>query len=364
MLLPVYARPPIVIDRGEGCYVWDTRGRRYLDFITGIGVNALGHAHPRITRCINEQAARCLHTSNLYHHAYQEPLARRLAEWSGLPQVFLSNSGSEAMEAALKIARAYSPKRKLIALERGFHGRTLGALSLTASVKYRQPFAPLPGDVTFVPANDVPALRTAFDDATLAVVLEPVQGEGGIHVLEESYLREVQQLCRYHNALWIADETQCGLGRTGTRFAFQRFANLQPDIVTTAKPLAAGLPLGATMAAERVNVLTAGQHGSTFGGGPLACRVALQVLELIDERLPEIRRVGEYFHGRVPGSRGAGLMLGVDADPEITEAALHRGLLINTAHETVLRMLPPYIVETGHVDEAMEILRECGGPVN
>ena len=363
MLLPVYSRPSLVIDRGEGCYLWDTAGRSYLDFITGIGVNALGHAHPRITRIIAEQASRCIHTSNLYHHAYQEPLARRLAEWSGLEYAFLGNSGTEAMETALKAAKARG-KLKLVALEDGFHGRTMGALSITGQPKYRAPFEPMLPGVTFVPANDIARLREAVSDETAAIAVETIQGEGGIYPMDEAFLREVRRLADYHDALWIADETQCGLGRTGLRFAYQRFAGLMPDIVVTAKPLAAGIPLSGTLFNERAAAaLGPGQQGSTFGGGPLACRVALEVLNIIDELLPQIREVGAYLHERLKcvfgEVRGVGLMAGVQlrhpADGYV-ERAMARGLLINCTHHTVLRLLPPFIATLAHVDEAMETL--------
>jgi acetylornithine/N-succinyldiaminopimelate aminotransferase len=375
MLLPVYSRPDIIIDRGEGCYLWDTAGRRYLDFITGVGVNALGHAHPRITQAIARQAARCIHTSNYYHHAYQAPLVERLVEWSGLSRVFLSNSGTEAVEAALKAARAYGTrmnpgKYKLVALENSFHGRTLGSLSVTGQPHYRRPFGPLLPGVTFVDANSIDQLRAAVDDETAAIVLETVLGEGGIHVLNEEYLHEVRRLADCHDALWIADETQCGLGRTGTRFAFQHFPGLQPDIVATAKPLAAGIPLGATLfSAKAAAQLELGHHGTTFGGGPLACCVALQVLDLIDELLPNIRETGAYLQAQlcrlretypiITEVRGLGLMAGLqlaESGDAHVHRAMKRGLLINCTHKTVLRLLPPFIAARAEVDEALAVL--------
>lgn len=377
MLLPVYSRPPIVMHRGEGCYLWDTTGRRYLDFITGIGVNALGHSHPRIVRAITNQSARCLHTSNLYHHEYQAPLARRLSEWSGLSHAFFSNSGTEAVEVALKAARAWGLRRntrkiRLVALEKGYHGRSFGALSVTGREAYRKPFGPMLPGVTFVPGNDVDALAAAVTEETAAIILEPIQGEGGIHVLEEEYLRAVRRLATEVNALWIADETQCGLGRTGTYFAFQRFTRLQPDIVVTAKPLAAGLPLGATLFSDAAaGVLEKGMHGSTFGGGPLACRVALEVLDMVEELLPHIRETGAYLQEglRMFGEvRGEGLMAGLQLGKAGTLAAdaMERGLLINCTHGDVMRMLPPYIATKAHVEEAIAILGRiwAGGDEN
>jgi len=368
MLLPVYSRPSIVMHRGEGCYLYDTGGRRYLDFITGIGVNALGHSHPRIVRTITNQAARCLHTSNLYHHEYQAPLARRLAEWSGLSHAFFSNSGTEAVEVALKAARAHgvrqNPRKvQFVALHNGYHGRSFGALSVTGRPAYREPFGPMLPGVTFVPANDLAALEASVTEETAGIILEPIQGEGGIHILNEAFLRSAARLAKQAGALWIADETQCGLGRTGTYFAFQRFPNLLPDIVVTAKPLAAGLPLGATLFSDAAaSVLHKGLHGSTFGGGPLACRVALEVLDMIEELLPHIRETGAYLHQQLSAFgevRGAGLMAGLQlarAAATLATGAMERGLLINCTHGDVLRMLPPYIASRGHVEEAMEVV--------
>ena len=377
MLLPVYSRPALTIHRGEGCYLFDTSGRRYLDFISGVGVNALGHAHPRIVRTITNQAARVIHISNLYHHDYQAPLARRLAAWSGLSHAFFSNSGAEAVEAALKAARAHGLRRhprklQLVALENSFHGRTCGALSVTGRPEYRRAFGPLLPEVQFIPANDLDALHAAVTEHTAAIILEPIQGEGGVHVLTEPFLRQVRRLANEVGALWIADETQCGLGRTGHYFAYQRFPGLLPDIVVTAKPLAAGLPLGATLFNETAAAaLPKGQHGSTFGGGPLVCRVALEVLDVIEELLPHIRQTGAYLHQRLAAlgaARGAGMIAGLalhqPGEPLVAQA-MDKGLLINCTNHTVLRLLPPYITTRAQVDEAMEVLHaltEWSGP--
>lgn len=370
-LLPVYERHPLVLDYGEGCHVYDTDGHRYLDFITGIGVNALGYAHPRVSRVIAEQAGRCLHTSNLFYHAFQGPLAARLAEWSGLSRTFFSNSGTEAMEAALKAAKAYGRGRHgMVALENSFHGRSIGSLSITGQEKYRHAFQPLLSGVKFIEANDIEALRDVVNSETTAIVTEVIQGEGGIYPLSEEFLREVRLVADRHDALWIADETQCGLGRTGWRFAYQRFANLLPDIVVTAKPLAGGLPLGATIFSERAaQAIGKGMHGTTFGGGPLACRVALEVLEVIDGLLPRVVRAGAYLHDRlrelqrrhdvIEEIRGVGMMAGIQlrvAGGPYVEKAARRGLLINCTHETVLRLLPPLIAREAEVDEAMATL--------
>jgi predicted acetylornithine/succinylornithine family transaminase len=376
-LTRAFARYPITIERGEGCYFWDSDGRRYLDFVTGIGVNALGYSHPRLVRVIREQAGLCLHTSNLFHHRYQGELARRLVEWSGLARVFFSNSGSEAMEASLKAARAAgnrqsAPRRKVVALVNSFHGRSAGALSITGQPEYRAPFEPLIDGVEFVETNDRAAMCAAVDRTTAAVVTETIQGEGGIYPLTPQFLGVVRDVSRRAGALWIADETQCGLGRTGWRFAFQAFKELDaPDIIVTAKPLAGGLPLGATIFSEAASIFEPGMHGTTFGGGPLACRVALEVLTLIDELLPAVRENGVFLfeclrglqarHSIVNEVRGAGLMAGIDlavAGEKIVHACLERGLAINCTHETVLRLLPPFIVGRAEIEKAVSILDE------
>jgi acetylornithine aminotransferase/acetylornithine/N-succinyldiaminopimelate aminotransferase len=376
-LTRAYTRYPLTIERGEGCYFWDSHGRRVLDFITGVGVNALGYSHPRLVRVIREQAGLCLHTSNLFQHRYQGELARRLVEWSGLARVFFSNSGSEAMEAALKAARAAGnrqlpPRRKVVALVNSFHGRSAGALSITGQPEYRAPFEPLVDCVEFDEANDVAALCAAVDATTAAVVTETIQGEGGIYPLTPQFLTMVRDVTRRMGTLWIADETQCGLGRTGWRFAFQAFEGLDaPDIIVTAKPLAGGLPLGATIFSEAASIFEPGMHGTTFGGGPLACRVALAVLMLIDELLPAVRENGVFLfeclrglqdrHSIVNEVRGTGLMAGIDLSvpgERIVLACLDRGLAINCTHRTVLRLLPPYIVGRAEIEKAVSILGE------
>jgi len=301
-ILRVFGNRPLEVDRGEGCFLIDTSGRRYLDFISGIGVNALGYGHPAIVRAIQNQAQLCIHTSNLHTHRYQSELAVKLAEWSGLDQVFFSNSGTEAMETALKAARAAAnaqrrTKHRLIALENGFHGRTAGSLAVTGQAKYREPFQPLIPDVVFVPVNDIAALERAATEDTIAIIAETIQGEGGVYPLSSEFLSKIRSLATQRNALWIADETQCGLGRTGARFAYQP---LTPDIVVTAKPLAGGLPLGATIfSADAANAFTQGMHGSTFGGGPLTCRVASAFLDEVDRLLPRIQRTGRYLQTKL-----------------------------------------------------------------
>ena len=375
-LLQNYARYPLVLARGKGCHLFDTEGRRYLDFITGIGVNALGHAHPRILKVLREQAGLMIHSSNLYYHQYQGPLAKRLAEMSGLQRTFFANTGTEAVEGGLKFVRAHGhaihpEKYELISLENSFHGRTLGALSATGQPKYRKDFEPLLPGVKFVPVNDIPALEAAFNERTAGMILEMIQGEGGIVPLTQQFLARARELADRYNALLVADETQCGVGRPGTYFAYQRAQPvILPDVVVAAKPVACGIPLGFIIANEKAAAaIKPGMHGSTFGGGPLACRVALEFLDVLDELLPAIQRTGGYFHvclndlarkhSFVKEVRGFGLMLGVElAIPgkQLVLDAMAEGLLINCTHDTVLRFLPPYIVTEKEIDQAVKIL--------
>src|SRR5579862_5189232 len=305
-LLQNYARYPLVLHRGKGCYVYDTAGKRYLDLIAGIGVTALGYAHPRLTKVIREQAGLLLHTSNLYYHEYQGPLAARIARASGLDRVFFCNSGTEAMEGALKMARAHGrkihpEKIEMVALDNSFHGRTFGALSITGQEKYRRDFEPLLTGVRFVPRNDVAALQQVVGERTTAIVLELVQGEGGIYPSSAEYVRKARELATRHNALLIFDEIQCGVGRPGTYFAYQMFdPPILPDVMIAAKPIACGLPLGFISASEQAAAsIGSGMHGTTYGGGPLACRVALEFFDVLDTLLPRITEVGSYFRMRL-----------------------------------------------------------------
>jgi predicted acetylornithine/succinylornithine family transaminase len=375
-LLQNYARYPLALVRGKGCYVYDPEGRRYLDFITGIGVNALGHAHPRIVKIIREQAALLIHSSNLYYHPYQGPLAQRLARMSGLDRAFFANTGAEAIEGALKMARAHghaihAEKYEIVSLENSFHGRTLGSLSITGQAKYRADFEPLLPGVKFVPINDVAALEAAVSERTAGIVMEMIQGEGGIYPLTREFVAKARELADRHNALLVADETQCGVGRPGTYFAYQRSEQvILPDVMVAAKPLACGIPLGVIMANEKAAAaIKPGMHGSTFGGGALACRVALEFLDILEELLPSIQRVGGYFHVKlnelarkhafVKEVRGFGLMLGMELTipgKQIVLEAIAEGMLINCTHETVLRFLPPYIATEKEVDQAVKIL--------
>jgi len=374
-MIHTYRRPPIVFTRGRGCHLYDSKGREYLDFLAGIAVNALGYAHPRIVRVIRREAGRTMHVSNLFHNPYQAPLAHKLAQWSGLNRAFFANSGSEAVEGALKLARAYShahaeegraPKTRFLALENSFHGRTFGALSITYPVKYRAPFEPLVPGVDFVRFNDVADLESKFDGTVCGIIIEPIQGEGGIHLVSEEFWSRARAHATRHRAALIADEIQSGLGRTGRRFAYQRFSSL-PDIVTVAKPLGSGLPLGAFLASEEfASVLSPGMHGSTFGGGPLVCAAALEFLSVVEEKnlLANVRERGaelraglEKFAARfdfIREIRGEGLILGIDLSIEgapLVKDALRRGLVINCTHEHILRLLPPFVISRRDVAE-------------
>jgi acetylornithine/N-succinyldiaminopimelate aminotransferase len=380
-LLPTYNRQPFVLTHGRGAQVYDSAGKKYLDFLGGIAVNALGHAHPRVVKVIRREAARAIHLSNLYHNAYQGPLARKLAEISGMDNVFFSNSGTEAADGALKIARLCArtasdapgqpPARYgILAMQNSFHGRTFGAVSVTSTEKYRLPFAPLVPGVEFVRFNDVADLESKFDPTVCAVILETIQGEGGVHAVTEAFWDRARSLASQHGALLIADEIQCGLGRTGRYFAYQKFSS-KPDIVLVAKPLAAGLPLGAILTTRAVaSHLSPGLHGTTFGGGPLVCAAALEFLSIIESEklLANVRTRGAELReglARLAAKfdfireiRGEGLILGIelsiDGNPFVAEA-LRQGLLINCTHDFTLRLLPPFIITRGQVGEFLRL---------
>lgn len=375
-LLQNYARYPVVLERGKGAYVWDLEGKKYLDFISGIGVNALGHNHPRVTKIIKEQAARLLHTSNLYYHEYQGPLAERLAKTTGLQRTFFCNSGTEATEGAMKMLRAHGSrihpeKYEIIALENSFHGRTMGALSITGQAKYRKDFEPLLPGVRFVAINGLAALESAFSERTAGILIEGIQGEGGINPVSSEFVQKARELCDRYDALYVADEIQCGVGRSGAYYSYQLLEPVtMPDIMITAKPLGCGLPIGCVVANERAaRSIAPGMHGSTFGGNALACRVALEFFDMLDEMLPAIRENGEYFRERLRGLskkftfirdvRGAGLMIGVELDgpgKQVVLDCMAEGLLLNCTHDVVLRFLPPFIVGKREIDQAIKIL--------
>jgi acetylornithine/N-succinyldiaminopimelate aminotransferase len=381
-LLQTYSRYPLVIERGKGVFLFDFDGKKYLDFVAGLGVNALGHAHPRIVKTIREQAARAIHLSNLYYNEYQGLLAEKLCTLSGLQRAFFSNSGTEAIEGSIKLARLAghrvggATKSQLIALEGSYHGRSFGSMSVTGQDKYRKGFEPLLEDVKFVPRNDAEALRAAVNDNTCAIVLEPIFGEGGIYECSVDFLKECRTLADRHHAALIFDEIQCGLGRTGTIFAFQTFG-VTPDIVAIAKPIAAGIPLGAFLVKEEfASAIAPGQHGTTFGGGPLACRVALEYLSMVEEDnlLQNVTQVGAYLQQQLKAlteryeaarevrGRGLiqGLQLNIPARP-IVEQALGEGVLFNSTQDTVLRFLPPFLLQEKHVDKGIRVLKKLLG---
>lgn len=385
LLLATYERQPILFVRGRDVHLWDSNGKKYLDFLSGIGVNALGHNHPAVQRAIKRQAGRLIHISNLFFHEYQAELARRLTEISGLDRAFFCNSGTEAWEGALKLARAFAqmnnsnghkPKWRILAMDNSFHGRTFGALATTGQKKYRTPFAPLMPGVQFVKFNDVDDLEKKFDSTVCAVCIETIQGEGGVDPVDKEFLEIARRLTDRSGALLLLDEIQCGLGRTGRHFAYQHYG-VRPDVVTVAKPLAAGLPLGAILTTDRVaGCMHPGMHGTTFGGGPLACVVAIEFLREEQKLLKHVGAMGEYFHAALRGLdrkhrsildvRGTGLMQAVELDSAdlakaVVKKLLDEGIIINRTHDTVLRFLPPYIIQKKHVDQLIAAMDEALG---
>jgi len=374
-VLATYRRANVVFVRGDGMYLFDDKGGRYLDFVSGVGVAALGHAHAGLATALAEQASTLAHTSNLYFHPLQGELASRLARHSGLPRVFFCNSGTEAVEACLKVSRRYwvdggTPSRaKFVALTHSFHGRTMGSLSVTWDAHYRDPFGPLLADVQFVDPADAASITAAITADTAAVIAEPIQGEGGVRPLSAEAVAAIAASCARTGALLIADEVQAGMGRTGRMF-HSATLGLKPDLIAIGKALGGGMPIGAALMSERVaGKVAPGDHGSTFGGNLLACRAALTVLdELEGGLLDRAREAGEYLgkalerlksHPKVKEIRGAGLFRGIDVEGDaaaVVTAALERGLLINRTANTVLRLLPAYIVTRAQVDEAVSTL--------
>jgi len=377
-LVPIYLRPPVVFSHGRGAHLFDTKGKSYLDFTAGIAVTALGHSDGEWAQAVAEGAQTLVHVSNLYHTAPHVELAQRLVENSFADRVFFCNSGSEANEAAIKFARKYArssgkqSKTEIVAFSGGFHGRTVGALSVTAKVKYREPFEPLMPGLGFAPFNDLAAAHDAITPETCAVIVEPVQGEGGIRPAKRAFLHKLRQLCDENDVLLIFDEVQCGLGRTGHLWAHQAY-DVTPDIMTLAKPLAGGLPIGATLVTETVaQVMQPGDHGSTFAAGPLVCQAAKVVFDRINQPdfLAAVRANGDYLLNQLKALasdklvevRGAGLLVGVEftkpVKPLVTAAA-EQGLLIINAGENVLRLCPPLIITQGQIAIAVEIIADC-----
>jgi acetylornithine/N-succinyldiaminopimelate aminotransferase len=382
LLLQTYERYPVQFVSGSGVHLRDENGIDYLDLLSGIGVSALGYNHPAITNAITAQAQTLLHTSNLFYNRGTTELALRLTEITGLDRVFLCNSGTEAWEAALKLARAHALMlreegkqigTKFLALEHSFHGRTIGSVATTHKLKYREPFAPLMPNVDFVPHNDVAALKAAFTTDVCAIVLEVLQGEGGINPISHEFLATAKALCESTGALLICDEIQSGMGRTGKWTAYQHYEIL-PDVTTLAKPLAGGIPMGAMLCTDAAaRAITPGMHGTTFGGNPFACAVAIAVIDEIKQSnlLTHVTETGDYFiaqlkalqqkHPAILEVRGTGLMLGVELNSDtlakaILSGMMQRHILINRTHETVLRLLPPFLITRAHVDQAITAL--------
>ena len=384
LLVQTYERYPLLFVSGEGVHLRDEQGEDYLDLLSGIGVCALGYNHPAINRAIADQSSLLLHTSNLFYHRGTTELAMRLTEITGLDRVFLCNSGTEAWEAALKLARAHALRlrtegrqlgTKFLALEHSFHGRTMGSVATTHKLKYREPFAPVMPDVEFVAFNDVDALRAAFSTDVCAITIETVQGEGGINPVSREFLVAARELCNSTGALLVLDEIQSGMGRTGRWCAYQHYG-IRPDVTTLAKPMAGGVPIGAMLCTEEASrAFTPGMHGTTFGGNPLACAVAIAVIDEIRQSglLDHVTCTGEYFRARlrelqtkhpsVVDVRGLGLMIGVELNSEalaksILLGMMERRILINRTHETVLRFLPPFVITREHIDQTITALSE------
>jgi acetylornithine/N-succinyldiaminopimelate aminotransferase len=386
-VMNTYARLPIAFERGQGVWLWDTRGRRYLDALCGIAVTGIGHAHPTFVRAVADQAARLVHASNLYRIPEQEQLAERLCELAGMDTVFFCNSGCEANEAAIKLARLYGHHKgveqpTIVVMEKAFHGRTMATLSATGSRKVQAGFEPLLAGFVRIPYNDIEALNTVagHNKSIVAVLVEPIQGEGGVNVPDESYLAQLRAACDRHGWLMMLDEVQTGMARTGKWFAHQHAA-LRPDVLTLAKGLANGVPLGACLAAgAAAHVFKPGSHGSTFGGNPLACAAASATLQVICEEglLDNAQRMGELIRdglrerfaqaSGVRDIRGKGLMIGVELDRpcgEVVMQALERGVLLNVTADSVVRLLPPLILQAAEarmlVDTVADLVHACLG---
>lgn len=370
--VPVFARYPIVLSHGEGPYVYDTEGKKYLDFLAGIAVNVLGHAHPKLVAAIAEQAGKIIHCSNLYYTEQQATLAATLTKLAGMDKVFFANSGAEANEGAIKLARKYgktlnADRVEIITAENSFHGRTYATLTATAQPKYQKGYEPLPGGFRYVPFNDLAALKSMVSEKTCAILLEPIQGEGGINIPDDGYLQAVRQLCDESGALLIFDEIQTGMGRTGKLFAYQYFG-VKPDIVTVAKGLGGGVPIGAFLASDKVAAaFHAGDHGSTFGGNPLACAAANAVLSVIAEEdlganadrmgaymITELCKLQNKYPRLIHEVRGKGLMIGMQLSRpgrEIVNRCLEEGFIINCTAGDILRFVPPLTIKQAHIDE-------------
>ena len=378
--MPVFARYPLVLSHGEGPYVYDSEGKKYLDFLAGIAVNILGHGHPALVKAIAEQAGKLIHCSNLYYTEPQATLAARLAELTGFDRVFLANSGAEANEGALKLARKYgktlSPDRvEIITAENSFHGRTLATLTATGQPKYREGYEPLPAGFRYVTYNDLDSLKSVISDKTCAVLIEPIQGEGGVYVPDEGYLAAVRELCNQTGALLIFDEIQTGMGRTGHLLASQTFG-VKPDIVTLAKGLGGGVPIGAFLTTDKIaGAFHAGDHGTTFGGNPLASAAGNAVLDVLAQEnlaanasargeylMAELRKLQGKYPSLIKDVRGCGLMVGMELTVpgrDIVNRCLEAGAIINCTAGNVLRFVPPLTITNEHIDELIVILAKA-----
>ncbi len=376
VLMHTYKRIALSFSYGEGVRLYDEEGKEYLDFLAGIAVNSLGYRHPALTKAVVEQAEKLWHCSNLFEIPSQIALAEKLVALSDFSKVFFCNSGTEANEAAIKLARKHGKLNggggTIVAMQKSFHGRSMGSLSVTGQAKYRRDFAPLIDDVGFVPFNDCTALEETVDEDTCAVIIEPIQGEGGIHPADSEFLHKARELCSRNNALLIFDEVQCGLGRTGELFAYSHSA-VVPDVVTLAKGLGGGFPIGAVLAGEEAAVFEPGDHAATFGGNPMATTAGLAVIEELGENglIGHVGDVSDYLHkklhtlsersSKIREIRGKGLMIGIElSEPAgpLMQSCLDRGLIVGKAGDTVLRLVPPLVIEKEDVDTAIEVLEE------
>nr|WP_300878840.1 aspartate aminotransferase family protein [uncultured Acetatifactor sp.] len=383
-LLHTYNRYQIIREKGKGVYLYDTDGIKYLDFVSGIAVFALGYGNKEYNDALKAQIDKVIHTSNYYYNMPAIRAAKKLREASGLDRVFFTNSGAEAIEGAIKAARKYAYKKdgttdhEIIAMEHSFHGRTFGALSVTGNPKYREPFEPMIGNIRFAKMNNLESVEKLVNDKTCAIILETVQGEGGLVPATEEFLKDVKALCEERDILLILDEIQCGMGRTGYMFAWQKYG-VKPDIMTTAKALGCGVPVGAFLMTEKVaqNSLEAGDHGTTYGGNPLACAAVEKVLDLFEENhiIDNVREVAPYLEQRleelkdrydcITQRRGTGLMQGLVFNRpvrDVIERAIENGLLLINAGSDIIRFVPPLIISKENIDEMLDILESCIEP--
>ncbi len=378
-LLHTYNRFPIVLDHGEGVYLYDIEGKKYLDFAAGIAVFALGYHYPGYDDAVKDQVDKLIHTSNLFYSVPVAEAAEKLKKVSGMDRVFFTNSGTEAIEGAIKSARKYawmkdgSHDHEIIAMKSSFHGRSMGALSVTGNDHYQEPFKPMIGGVKFAQYNDLDSVKALVNEKTCAIILETLQGEGGIYAAEEAFIKGLRQLCDEKDILLICDEIQCGMGRTGAMFCYQNYG-IRPDIVTVAKALGCGVPIGAFLCTEKAASLVPGDHGTTYGGNPLVCAAASKVLDIFeqDNIVDHVQEVGAYLYeelekltaenDKIIAHRGMGLIQGIElkeAPGAVIQKAQDKGLIVISAEHNVIRFVPPLIIEKSHIDEMISILKEC-----